>query len=207
MVAVCVVATALTASAQFSAGPNLPPGTTSFNSSVAQDPDALSETAWTFGTAGLPIVITQNPNAGVWEKVLSGAGQLDTFQEVNLREFIRVGAGSQQFSDWHETVTTPNFEWGFDADDTFYTINGGAQQFSGISFSPDFTSVSFTFPTLEPPGTVIFIHKELEYIGSDTFDNNLNAITVDEYPTVPEPSTLALLGLGALGVLVSRRRK
>ena len=135
------------------------------------------------------------------------AGQLDTFSEVNLREFIKVGATSEQFSDWHETVTTPNFEWGFDPDDTFYTINGGAQQFSGITFNADYTTVNFVFPTFEPPGTVIFLHKELEYIGAETFDNDLNAIVVDQYPTVPEPSTLALLGLGALGALVSRRRK
>ena len=202
----CIVVIALSASAQITVGPNLPPGTTSYAYSVAQDPYSPAETAWTFGTSLAPISISYNPSAGVWQKQLFGAGQLDTFQEVNMLEYIQVGTGST-FTDWHQSITTPNFVWSNDADDSFFTINGGAQQFTGVSYSPDFTGLNITFPAGEPAGTVIMLHGELEYIGGPTFDNNANALVVNQYATIPEPSALALLGLGALGVLVSRRRK
>ena len=204
--AVCAVATAPSSSAQFSIGPNLPPGQTSYAFNVTQDPYAPSENAWFFGTQANPITIAYNSQAGVWEKQLSGAGQLDTFQEVNLLEYVKVGAGTG-WTDWHETVATPNFIWGFDPDDTFYTINGGAPQFTGITFGANNTIVNFVFPTDEPAGTVILLHKELQYMGDVTFDNDLTPIVVDEYPTVPEPASLTVLGIGAALAFISRRRE
>ena len=132
------------------------------------------------------------------------------FPIIRARAFGRSsssGPVNSTFTDWHQSITTPNFVWSNDADDSFFTINGGAQQFTGVSYSPDFTGLNITFPAGEPAGTVIMLHGELEYIGGPTFDNNANALVVNQYATIPEPSALALLGLGALGVLVSRRRK
>jgi hypothetical protein len=103
----CAVATALSASAQsFVIGPNtdITPGAISYASSISGDPYAPSENAWFFGTLSLPITISYDAAAGVWQKQLSGAGQLDQYQEVNLLEYLRVGAarsgpiGTKRFS-------------------------------------------------------------------------------------------------------------
>jgi hypothetical protein len=208
LLAVCAVATATSASADiFVIGPNtgVAPGATSYASSISQDPYAPSENAWFFGTAGLPVTVSYNAAAGVWQKQLSGAGSLDQYQEVNLLEYVRVGAGPV-WTDWHETIVTPDFIWGFDPDDTFYTLNGGAAQTAGISFSADYSQVTFNFPTSVPTNTVILFHKELQYMGVNTFDNNTTAIVVNQFASVPEPCTWVFLGIGLAGLVLRRRR-
>jgi hypothetical protein len=200
---------AISASAQsFTVGPNTntAPGGISYAYSITTDPYAPSENAWFFGTQGLPYTISYGAAAGVWQKQLSGAGSLDQYQEVNLLEYVEVGAG-QQWTDWHETIATTNFIWGYDADDTFYTINGGAAQTAGISYNADHTAVTFDFSAAVPANTVIMIHKELQYMGLNTFDNNSTAIVINEFPSVPEPSTLALSAVAGLGLFLFRRRK
>jgi len=54
--------------------------------------------------------------------------------------------------------------------------------------------------------TVILFHKELQYMGADTFDNNATAVVVDEFASVPEPATWALMGIGLAGLAFRRRR-
>lgn len=204
LVAVCVVATALSTFAQSPIGPNLPYGIFTQNSSPVLDPFNNSEVAWVFGSENFPYSFHYDPQAGVWEKSMTGVGSLDQFQEVNLVEYIKVGA-DPVWSDWHETLITPNFVWGSDVGDTFYTINGGASQNTGITFSGNVLNI--VFPSAEPAGTVIMIQKEMTYTGLDNFDNNQNPIVLDQYATVPEPSSLAMLGLGAVLAFISRRRK
>jgi len=184
---------------------NAAPGAISTASSLSADPYAPSENAWFFGTAGLPIGISYDASAGVWQKQLSGAGQLDTYQEVNLLEYVKVNA-NPQWTDWHETICTPDFIWGYDPDDTFYTINGGAAQTAGISYNADYTQITFNFTTPMPVDTVIMFHKELQYMGADTFDNNTTAIVVNEFASVPEPTTLAFMGIGLAGLMLRLRR-
>ena len=101
LLAVCTGSTALATSPIYVIGPNTntAPGLISTASSLSADPYAPSENAWFFGTAGLPIGISYDASAGVWQKQLSGAGQLDTYQEVNLLEYVKVNA-NPQFQAW-----------------------------------------------------------------------------------------------------------
>ena len=206
LLAVCAVATAVSSSAQNSIGPNPTPSYTSIDYSLALDPFSPSETAYIFGGPSVPIGFSYDPGAGVWQKQMFGGGPLDQYQEVDVVEYVKVGAGSA-WTDWHETFVTPSFVCSTDADDSFYTINGGPVQTTGISYSPDDTVLNIDFPTDEPAGTVIALHQEMQYMGADTFDNDGNAIVVNQCATVPEPCTLALLGLGAGIGFISRRRK
>jgi len=209
LIALCVSAPALSASADiFVIGPNtaIAPGAISYDYNITPDPYTPSENAWFFGTPSLPVAISYGGAAGVWQKQLSGAGLLDQDQEVNLLEYIKVGAGPV-WTDWHETVVTPDFIWGFDPDDTFYTINGGAAQTAGIVFNADHTQVTFNFSTPLPVDTVILFHKELQYMGIDNLDNDTTPVVVNEFASVPEPGTLTFLGIGLAGLAFRFRRR
>ena len=209
LLAVCTGSTALAMVAPtiYVIGPDtdVAPGAVSYDYSLSQDPYAPSENAWTFGTPSLPVALSYGAAAGVWQKQLSGAGQLDTYQEVNLLEYVKIGA-NPPWTDWHETICTPGFIWGYDPDDTFYTINGGAAQTAGIVYNADYTTLTFNFSAPLPVNTVILFHKELQYMGADTFDNNATAVVVDEFASVPEPATWALMGIGLAGLAFRRRR-
>ena len=94
LLAVCLVATAVSSSAQSSIGPNPTPSYTSYDYSLAFDPFSPSETAYIFGGQSVPIPFSYDLGAGVWQKQMTGGGPVDQFQEINLVEYIKVGAGS-----------------------------------------------------------------------------------------------------------------
>jgi hypothetical protein len=60
-----------------------------------------------------------------------------------------------------------------------------------------------------PNGLHLWIHKELVYNGPAITAFPAGGIVVDiwEWPTVPEPTTLVLAGLGGLALLAVRRRR
>jgi hypothetical protein len=198
--------TALSTSAQFSIGPNLTPGRIAYEYNVSQDPYDPGEPAWLFGSSQNPISISYNSVADIWQRRVSGDGAFGHNQEVDLLDYVNVGAGSP-WTDWHETIATPNFVWSTDADDAFYTINGGTPQFTGISYSSDHASVDIALPTALPVGAKIVLHDEVQYMGSACFDNNIVPIVLNQFVSVPEPSSLVLLSLGAVLALIPRRRK
>ena len=206
LLAVSAVTTALSTYAQFSIGPNLTSDRISYANNVSQDPYDPGEPAWLFGSSHNPISISDNSAAGIWQRRVSGDGAFSHDQEVDLVDYVNVGANSP-WTDWHETIATPNFVWSNDADDTFYTINGGAPQFTGISYSSDHTSVDIALPTALPVGAKIVLHDEVQYMGSACFDNNIVPIVLNQFVSVPEPSSLVLLSLGAVLALIPRRRK
>jgi hypothetical protein len=203
--AVGVVTTALSAFAQLSIGPNLSSGQITCVNNVSPDPYESGESAWLLGNSRHPVPVAFNPLAGPWQAQLSGGGLLGQNQEVDLLDYIILSA-CLPLADWHETIATPNFVWSTDSDDTFYTVNGGAPQYVGISYSPDKTTLNIDLPDL-PAGAKIVLHQEVQYMGAGSFDNNTTPVVFDQIVAVPEPSSVAVLGLGAVLALIPRRRR
>jgi hypothetical protein len=210
LLAVSAVATAIPSSAEFSLGPDRTAGRISYAYDVPQNRHHPGETARLFGISSNSISFTYDSLADVSQSQVSGAGSLHKNQKVNLLEYINVDT-NPQLAGWQETIATPNFVWSTDADadadDPFYTINGGARQFTGISYSPDKTTLYITFPTDLPVGTEIVLHHAVQYVGAGSFNDDTVPIVLDQYvAAVPEPSSLAVLGLGAAYAVIHRRR-
>jgi hypothetical protein len=164
-----------------------------------------------------PITISADPSAGIWLKTLplddlvgpglvgptNGAGGLI----LGLVEVVTIGEGPA-WRDWHESILTDGWEW----------VTGAIQTMGGVLslpvITPDFATaipgldstingrdIAFTFDPLEP-GTEIIILKLLECTDSEVcFDEGV--VRIAEYPSIPEPTTLALLGLRRLGRVAS----
>jgi len=142
-------------------------------------------------------------------------------------------AGGPPVSDWHEEILTPGWEWLLPGDsripdpidDPFGThasliTKNGEPWYSRPIPMPsgvdDRQKVWVEFEPI-PHGNVLDVHKALLWVGTTdnrnwgdgilndgtTFDERY--IKVREYPT-PEPTSFALLVLGALALLVYRRR-
>jgi hypothetical protein len=167
------------------------------------------------------ITISADPSAGIWLKTLplddlvgpglvgptNGAGGLI----LGLVEVVTIGEGPA-WRDWHESILTDGWEW----------VTGAIQTMGGVLslpvITPDFATaipgldstingrdIAFTFDPLEP-GTEIIILKLLECTDSEIcFDEGV--VRIAEYPSIPEPTTLALLGLGLAGLGFSRRKQ
>jgi len=78
----------------------------------------------------------------------------------------------------------------------FADLNAAFAGNASIGFSAPFTMASTGNPTTVPPGTAATM--------SGAFTGGLNALPVGG--VIPEPSTLALAGLGVAALLVLRRR-
>jgi hypothetical protein len=208
LLAVGVVATALSTSAQISIGPGSIPSQIFYTNTISQNPYAPDIPAWVLGNSCDPISIIYDSLAGVWQGQFSGGGSFQQFQEVPLLDYIKVGDNSQ-WADWHETISTPNFIWSIDAGSTFFTINGGAPQYTGISFSPDQSTLNIAFQMNLPMGAEIVLFQVVEYVGVASFDNNTTSLVLNQFQLVaiPEPSSVAVFGLGAVLALIPRWRK
>ena len=168
-----------------------------------------------------PITISADPSAGIWLKTLplddlvgpglvgptNGAGDLI----LGLFEAVTIGEGPA-WRDWHESILTDGWEWVTGAIQGMGVVlslplitTDFAAAIPGLDSSINGRDIAFTFDPLEP-GTTIGILKLLECTDAQIcFEDG--AIRIAEYPSIPEPTTLALLGLGLAGLGFSRRKQ
>lgn len=167
----------------------------------------------TFGPNGNldPYVISADPEAGVWLKALAipGDNPVPVGTEAVVLELLQVGTGPA-WRDWHERITIFDLGWHWleamlltgDFDEglaSFLPASGLA-----VNFSPGGLEVSFEFDPL-PVGTDILIVKQIGCRNPNGCAPD--AILIAEYPSIPEPTTLALLGIALAGLGFGHRRK
>ena len=115
---------------------------------------------------------------GTWTKGLQfNTGDLNPGGVITIAEYLRWdGTGPSPFTDWHETIQTPNFQW-----KTGSTISIGPTAGS-LSSS---TQLDFNFPA-QSSAVDFTITKSLEYTGGSVLSAPFS-IVIQEQPSVPEP--------------------
>lgn len=135
-------------------------------------------------------------------------------QAFPVWEFITILPSSDGTvpTDWHEEIVDVDFDLMFKWAPVAHIIIEG-EIVEGV-VSEDGQSVDFD-PLPDLAGTtgpvVIEIHKQLIYMGDGPItpspaSDPPTRITVEEWPTIPEPGTLALFGLSAL-ILAGRKQR
>jgi hypothetical protein len=169
---------------------------------------------WQIGYPGQPIPVSYNSDFGPWIKILEI--QEVPFNEngsnLILDEYLVV-AGDDALTDWHVAIVDDfghHLELDLNLTYLEYGVDGLMQRVSPTSMNEH---LAFFFGPLDP-GMEFMIHTELIHLNNadgfnaNNFVNNLGIpiVALGQHPTIPEPSSLLLLGGGLLGLLAFRRK-
>ena len=153
---------------------------------------------WDIDNSGNPYNFSQQENSGPWIKNLTGSPEVGIGGEFTLRETIEVG-DPPAFTDWTMEFITEGWEW---TEGTLW-VDGTAHAFG----SPDSNARNaMTFLFLDAPilpGTVFEITATMKWAGTPSqsvWAGVPAEIQIMQFPVIPEPATLVLMGIG-LGVM------
>jgi hypothetical protein len=143
-----------------------------------------------------PIQIFYDPTKGPWQKTLT-----NFVAPLTINEAIQIAPGGPNWTDWEEQILDPGWVWAGGA--SLSVLGGGT--YNG-TLTADQKTVEFDFPA-QGVGTTLVINKVLQWNG--VVGQAPRTVTINEWPTVPEPGTIVLLttGLLTLGLGYIRRRR
>ena len=162
------------------------------------------------GDPNNPQPIDLDPNGLPWSKgifdpniLLGVGGPLDMYETI-------VNVGTEAWGDWHEEILGPpaGLPPAIWSSVVSMEVNGSPITFTATGLgSQTLWLDNFSQPVL--PGDVLTIHKVAEVFPNSAGATGVPLMRIEEYPTpyIPEPTTLALLGLGLIGVSLQRRSR
>jgi hypothetical protein len=161
------------------------------------------------GAGGEGIGIYYDPNAGPWHKNLgvppggfTVGGVYWILEKPKVAAFPASNPPGPPWTDWHETILSLGFQWFADANHPWSFASDQAGLGATWTFGAGLADFYFT-PTANV-GTTLTITKYVRYVGGG-FPNQ--PLTIGEFPTIPEPSTIVLLGVSAIGLLTYAWRR
>jgi hypothetical protein len=140
---------------------------------------------------------------GFWSALHPGGGSLTDFYGLMLRN-----NGSLSLT--KETTVYQTVAWAGSAfsTNTFYTLSYSVDTNTGRVTSVSLAGSTADYSAIINDTTVLFTDTNTKYAGirADAGSAGRHGYA-DNFNLTPEPATMALLGLGGLGLILSRKRK